>query len=83
MCVCVCACVCFPGGSDSNVPACQCRKHKRHMFSPGVGKIHWKRKWQPTTELLLYKYCWDNLMDRGIWWAIVHGVAKSQTQLGN
>jgi len=23
----------------------------------------------------------DNPMDRGAWWAIVHGVAKSQTQL--
>ena len=22
-------------------------------------------------------------MDRGAWWAAVHGVAKSQTQLGN
>ena len=23
--------------------------------------------------------CLENPMDRGIWWAIVHGVAKSQT----
>ena len=23
--------------------------------------------------------CWENLMDRGAWWAIVHRVAKSQT----
>ena len=22
-------------------------------------------------------------MDRGVWWAVVHGVAKSQTQLSN
>ena len=22
---------------------------------------------------------WENLMDRGAWWATVHGVAKSQT----
>ena len=22
---------------------------------------------------------WDNPMDRGAWWAIVHGVTKSQT----
>ena len=24
---------------------------------------------------------WENPMDRGVWWATVHGVAKSQTQL--
>ena len=25
--------------------------------------------------------CLENLMDRGAWWATVHGIAKSQTQL--
>ena len=29
--------------------ACQCR---RHRFDPWVGKIHWKRKWQPTPVFL-------------------------------
>ena len=23
--------------------------------------------------------CWENPMDRGAWWATVHGVAKSRT----
>ena len=27
--------------------------------------------------------CLENSMDRGAWWATVHGVAKSQTQLSN
>jgi len=27
--------------------------------------------------------CPGNPMDRGAWWAIVHGVAKSWTQLSN
>ena len=27
--------------------------------------------------------CQENSMDRGAWWATVHGVAKSQTQLSN
>ena len=26
---------------------------------------------------------WKNLMDRGVWWAAVHGVAKSRAQLSN
>ena len=25
--------------------------------------------------------CLENPVDRGAWWAVVHGVAKSQTQL--
>ena len=27
------------------------------------------------------QYCLENPMDRGAWWATVHGVEKSQTQL--
>ena len=27
--------------------------------------------------------CLENPMDGGIWWATVHGVAKSRTQLSN
>ena len=38
----------------------------------------WSRKWQSTSVFSL-----GNPMDRGAWWAIVHGVAKSQTQLSN
>ena len=41
---------------------------------PWVEKIPWRRAWQPTPVLLL-----ENLMDRGAWQAIVHGIAKSQT----
>ena len=31
---------------------CQC---KRHRFNPWIGKIPWRRKWQPTPLLLLGK----------------------------
>ena len=27
--------------------------------------------------------CWENPMDRGAWWAIVHGVTKSWALLSN
>ena len=27
--------------------------------------------------------CLENTMDRRVWWATVHGVAKSQTQVTN
>ena len=32
----------------------------------------------------LFQYsCWENSTDRGAWWATVHGVSKSQTQLSD
>ena len=31
----------------------------------------------------LQYYCLENPVDGGAWWATVHGVAKSQTQLSN
>ena len=31
---------------------CQCRKCKRHRFNPWVGKIPWRRKWQPIPVFL-------------------------------
>ena len=33
-------------------PNCQCRRHKRRGFSPWVGKIPWRRTWQPTPGFL-------------------------------
>ena len=44
--------VSFPGGTSGKEPACQCRKHKRHRFDPWVGKIPWRRAWQPTPVFL-------------------------------
>ena len=32
--------------------ACQCRRYKRHGFDPWVGKIPWRRKWQPAPVFL-------------------------------
>ena len=48
-----------------------CRRRKRHEFDPWVGKIPWRRKWHP----LQYSR-WENPMDRGAWWAVVHRVAE-------
>ena len=42
---------------------------------PGVGKIPWRRAWQPTPVF----FSWRIPTDRGAWWATVRGVAKSQT----
>ena len=42
----------FPGGPGGKELACQCRRHKRHRFNPWVGKIPWRRAWQPTPVFL-------------------------------
>ena len=52
--------------------AYQCRRRKRPEFDPWVRKIPWRRAWQP-----LQYSCLENPMDRGVWWAAVHRVAKS------
>ena len=43
---------------------------------PGSGRVPGGRCENP-----LQYSCWENPMDRGAWWATVHRVAKSQTQL--
>ena len=45
---------------------------------PGLGRSPRQGNGNP-----LQSYCLENPMDRGAWWATVHGVTKSQTQLSN
>ena len=40
---------------SGNESTCQHRRSKRHRFDPWVGKIPWRRKWQPTPVILLGK----------------------------
>ena len=65
-----------PGGSDSKVVCLQC---ERPGFDPWVGKIAWRRKWQPTSVLLPWKsHGWRSLVQ-----ATVHEVGKSWARLSN
>ena len=50
--------------------SCQWR---RRGLGPWVGKIPWRRKWQPTPGFLP-----GESHGRGAWWATVHGVTRSQ-----
>ena len=72
---------------------------KSHGQRSLVGCSPWGREEMDTTEQLhshfslscigegngnpLQYSCLENPMDRGAWWAAVHGVAKSWTQLSN
>ena len=42
----------FPDGANGKEPTCQYRRHKRHEFSPWVGKIPWRRAQQSTPVFL-------------------------------
>ena len=68
----------FPGSSSSKELPCNAGDTRDlgliHGLgrSPGVGNGN-----------LLQDSCLENPMDRGAWWATVHGVAKSRTRLSN
>ena len=57
--------VSFPGGSGDKSICLQCR---RQGFDPWVGKIPWRRKWQPTPVLLPEKFHgWRSLVGYSPW----------------
>ena len=49
----------------------------KHIANKVVGGINWEY------GTPLQYSCLENPMDRGAWWAVVHGVAKSWTRLSN
>ena len=65
----------FPGGSDGKVSD----YNAEDLGSiPGSGISPGGRNGNP-----LQYSCLENSMDRGAWWATVHGVAKSPTWLSD
>ena len=56
--------------SSGNETACQCRRCKKPVFDPWVGKIPWRRKWQATPLFLPGK-------SHGQRRLVVHSVAES------
>ena len=41
-------------------------------FVPGLERFHGEGNDSPPQH-----FCWENPMDRGAWWAVVHGIAKT------
>ena len=65
----------FPGGSDGKEYACNAGDPGS---IPGSGRLSGEGNGYP------FQYsCLENLMDRGAWWATVHGVTRSWTQLSD
>ena len=63
----------FLGSSADKESICQCIRCRFHLW---VRKIPCRGHGNP-----LQYSCLGNLMDRGAWWATVHRVPKSRTQL--
>ena len=65
----------FPDGSDGKESAC----NVGDLGSiPGSGQSPGEGNGNP-----LQYSCLESSMDRGTWWATIHGIAKSWTQLSN
>ena len=58
--------------------ACPCRGHRDVGSNPGSGRYPGGGHGYP-----LQCSCLENSMDRGAWWAAIHGIPKSQTQLSD
>ena len=48
-----------------------------------VQSLGWEDPLEKEMANRLQYSCLENLMDRGAWWAVVHGVAKSQALLSD
>ena len=48
----------FPGGTSGKETTCQWKRCKRGRFDPWVGKISWRRAWQPTPVFLCGVSLW-------------------------
>ena len=68
----------FPGGSVVENPPANVGDMGDACSIPGSGRSTGERKGNP-----LQHSCLENSMDRGDWWATVHGIEKSQTRLIN
>ena len=65
----------FPSSSDGKESACNAGDPG---LIPGLGRSPGGGKGYP-----LQYSCLGNSMDEGAWWATVHGVTRSRTQLSN
>ena len=66
----------FSGGAVVKNPLANVGDTGDSVLIPGSGQSPGEGNGNP-----LQYSCLENSMDRGAWWATVHGVAKSQAQL--
>ena len=68
----------FPVGTVVKNPPAHAGDIRDAGSAPGMGRYLGGGNGNPL------KYaCLENLMDRGAWWAVVHGVVKNQARLSD
>ena len=67
-----------PGGAGLGNPVASAEAQRDSGSIPGSGRSPGEGNGNP-----LQYSCLENPMDRGAWWATVHGVAKSWIQLSD
>ena len=68
------ACSVGDPGSIKNLPAVQ---------ETRVRSLGWEDPLEKEVAIHSSILAWKNLMDRGAWWAAVHGVAKSRARVSD
>ena len=58
-------------------------KNPPAMWETWVRSLGWEDPLEEGMATHSSILAWRILMDRGVWWTAVHGVAKSQTQLSD
>ena len=66
----------FTSGTSGKEPSANARDLRDVGLIPGLGRFPGEGNGNP-----LQYSCLENPLDRGAWWATVHSVTKSQTQL--
>ena len=79
----------FPGGSEGKVfvswapLAAQMVKNLPAMWETWVPSLGWEDALEEGMATYSSILAWRIFVDRGAWWAAVHGVSKSQTRLSD
>ena len=68
----------FPGGSALKNPPGDIGDTRNGISSPGSGRCPGERNGNP-----LQYSCPENSIDRGAWWATVHGITKNWIRLSD
>ena len=71
------------GGGEQTTPraslVAQLVKNPPAMGETWVGSLCWEDPLEEDIATHSNILAWRILMDRGVWWAIVHGIARSHT----
>ena len=75
--------LCIRPRTDGASLVAQTAKHLSAVQKTSVQSLGWEDPLEKGNGSPLQYSCLENSMDRGAWWATIHGVAKSGTRLSD